>query len=161
MKFERKQVEKTPPKKIFWIIFKYYSAVVPMIYLIFLMPKTVTFTADGPVIPPSETFNLMKQLLLLGVSGISRVIDPIEKSKSKAGDRFMKMIMLQQLFANNLFGMLLAVLAWNEFPRHLNPEQLTEEEQKQWHFKNQIIYILLGIVLILTAAVAIIQWKIS
>ena len=159
MKFEQKQVDTIQPKKVFWTIFKYYTVIVPMIYLIFLMPKVVTFTADGPVLAPSETFNLMKQLLLLGISGILRVIDPAVKSKNQAGDHFMKLIMLQQLFANNLFGMLLAVLAWNEFPRYINEEQLTEEEKNQWHFQNKTIYILLGIIVVLTAGVALIQWK--
>ncbi|WP_018659930.1 hypothetical protein [Allofustis seminis] len=159
MAFEQKQLAKQSQNKVFWTIFKYYAVVIPMIYLLFLMPSTVTFTASGPMIAPSETFNLMKQLLLLGIAGIVRVIDPKAKAKNKAGDHFMKMIMAQQLLANNLFEILLVVLAWNEFPRVLDEAQLTEQELKQWHFKNKTIYILLGIVIVLTLCVAFVQWK--
>lgn len=161
MAFERKQVQKAQPKTTFWTIFKYYYVVIPAIYLIFLMPNAVSVTSTGPRLEPLETFNLIKQLLMLAIGGIIRVIDARELAKSRAGDHFMKMIMAQQLVASNFFGIIVTVLAWNELPRVLRDEQIPEKDLKKWHFKNRTIYILLGIVIALTILTAFGQWKLA
>ena len=86
----------------------------------------------------------------LGLAGVLTQTSPFERSRTGAADGVLKMAIAQQLISQNILGLGLAIYVWYKLPRKVTPEMVSSEQMEKEYFKQKTLYILTGIVLILT-----------
>jgi len=157
--FEQKEVSNKDkkPNTTFWTILRWYWILVPTLYFLFVVPNLAEGN-ETAMLQPAEVFNVLFQLLNLGLAGVMTVTAPIEQSKVGAADNILKVAAVQQFLVQNIFGLILTVIAWYKLPYKVDPAAITEEEAEKWHFETKTLYILTGIIAGITVLAIISQF---
>lgn len=141
MDLKKNETEQEKPKKYFWTFLKWYWFVVPSFYYILVLPKLVLNDA-GSLVGGEDIFTILFQFLNYVLSGLMFVTNPLEQSKTGVADKFLKIAVAQQFIVQNIFGMILALLAWYNLPYRVKPEELSPEDTEKWSFKPKTILVL-------------------
>lgn len=149
MAFERRKVTTQNNKNNFWPFLQGYWILVPALYFIFVMP-TIFQVAPNESLPLSTITNLFYNAFNLGLGAILYVIHPKERAKVGAADGILKIAVVQQLLARNVFGLLLTVATWYKLPEVISPEAISSSENKGKYLAPKILYSLTILITVLT-----------
>ena len=158
MIFEQKETNTKKTKTYFWTILKWYWFIVPSILYIVILPRIV-LTEGGPSFVNQDIFTMLFQFMNLLFSGLMFVTKPIERSKSGVADIFLKVAIIQQFVAQNIFGVILTALAWYQLPYKVTPEPTEAEDKGSFYFKPKTI-LYLAIANLIFAILAVVADKI-
>lgn len=147
--FERKKTSHGEPNSGSWEILKWYWLLVPTLFFIFVVPTWAEGT-EAAAVGIGEMYTFIFQLFNLALAGIMIKTHPLERSRSGAADGVLKMAIGQQLISQNIFGIILTIYVWYKLPYKIKPEMIPAEETEKNYFQPKTLYILTGIVLILT-----------
>lgn len=156
MVFERKETPKEKPANTFWSILRWYWIIIPLGYLIVVLPEASEQATTGKL-GMELLITTMYQLTNLGFAGILTVTPPIEQSRVGAADKVLKIAAIQQFLMQNILGFILTLIAWYKLPHKVAPEFLHFEDEKQNYFKPKTLYILAGVLTAITILTLIIQ----
>ena len=147
--FERKQTTNREPNSTSWAILKWYWLLIPTLFFIFVVPSWAQ-GGEAVTLESSSIYNFIFQMFNLGLAGVLTQTSPFERSRTGAADGVLKMAIAQQLISQNILGLGLAIYVWYKLPRKVTPEMVSSEQMEKEYFKPKTLYILTGIVLILT-----------
>lgn len=143
--FEYKKNSDEKKSSISWSILKWYWMLVPMFFLLFIMPNQFQ-GGDSPLLHPRDIFNIIFQILNLSLAGIITMIHVSERSKTGAADNILKIAIVQQFLVQNYLGLILTTFAWYRLPYKVKSQMFSSEEAGKGHFQPKTLYILTGIV---------------
>lgn len=152
MAFERKNVAKENSTNHFWQIFQWYLIIVPVLYLIFVMPN-VFQRGGSEAIAYTSVARLFLHVLNLGVGGVIYLTHPSERAKNGAAKNLLIMAMIQQLVTQNLFGFGLAIIAWYKLPLVAPAVSVIKAENEQKSLQPKFLYGLMILLILLTSLV--------
>lgn len=144
MAFERKEMNQEEPKTFFWTALKWYWFIIPTIYYILVLPNLL-LNEGGLEVRPEDLFTMVIQFSTYVMSGLMFATNPIEQSKNGVADKFLKVAVVQQFITRNIFGVILAFLAWYQLPSKVNLEKVDSKETDKRYFKPKTILVLSGI----------------
>ncbi|MDN6161506.1 MAG: hypothetical protein L0I79_01925 [Atopostipes sp.] len=134
MVFERKEKEELEaPKEVktyFWTFLKWTWIALPSIYFVIALPGILE-RAEG-ALSLFDLTTLFFQILNFVMAGNMFLIEPSERSRSGVADKFLKIGALQQFFAENIFGLILILLAWYQLPKVLPNDYEVEEKDMNY-----------------------------
>ncbi|MDN6195926.1 MAG: hypothetical protein L0I93_05510 [Atopostipes suicloacalis] len=158
MVFERKETESqkstSEVKSYFWTFLKWYWVIIPSIYFLFALPEMLE-NMEGGTLSFNDISILFFQILNFIMAANMFLINPLEQSKAGIADKFLKIGAFQQIFAENIFGFILIILAWYQLPKSLADDyEAKEDEIKYIQPKKNIIIAIVSTILTLLIAIA-------
>ena len=102
-------------------------------------------------------YTMIFHMLNLSFGGILTQTHVLEQSKSGAGDKILKAVIVHQFIIQNIIGIALAIFVWYKLPYKIKSESIPTEKLEKPHFQPKTLYILTGIVLLLTVLAIISQ----
>lgn len=157
MAFERKETPVQEPNSMAWTILKWYWLLVPTLYFLFVLPNMVEGT-EAPLLQAGDVFNWLFHLLNIALAGIMTQTHPLERSRSGAADKILKIAIIQQLLTQNILGVGLSIYVWYKLPHKVKSETVSSEEAEKRYFQPKTLYILTGVVLSITVLAIISQF---
>ena len=152
MAFERKKASRKSVTNSYWQIFQWFLILVPAIYFIFIMP-TIFQQGSDETVAYSHVISLFLNVFNMGVGAVLFMTHPLERSRDGAANILLIMAIVQQLISQSLFGFGLGLIAWYKLPRVVSASALNDHEKEQKSLSPKVLYILMGLLLILTGVV--------
>lgn len=147
--FERKKVIQQDKKDSYWQILQWVLLILPVLYFIFVFPTVFQSENNEPVtlqhfaVLLFHTFNLV-------LGGLLMYTPPIERSKNGVGNNMLKIMMVQQLITQNIFGLGLAAIAWYKLPLSVPIGSVLSDEKEPKYLKPKTILIVTSIITVLS-----------
>lgn len=133
MIFERKEIAASTAtverKNYFWVILQGYWFILPSIYFVFVLPQLAQNAQEVPL-SIADLSIMVFQLLNFSMAANMYLMSAREQSRQGMADKFLKISMLQQFIIQNIFGLILAFLAWYRLPKPDLVELESEENEK-------------------------------
>lgn len=152
MAFERKEVSNKSVTNSYWQIFQWFMIIVPALYFIFIMPSIFQQGSNEPV-AYSSVVALFLNVFNMGVGAVLFMTHPLERSRDGAANIIVKMAIVQQLVSQSFFGFGLGLIAWYKLPTVVSSNSLNQHEKEQKSLSPKALYIIMGLLLILTGLV--------
>lgn len=160
MAFERKKVEKKDVTNSYWQILQWLLILVPIFYFIFIFPTVFQSESNEPA-TISDFAVLLFHTFNLALGGLLMYTPPIERSRNGAADLMLKIMMVQQIITQNFFGFALVIIAWYKLPQVGMPEPIKLEGKPNKYLKPKALFILLGIITIISVLMVITVYTVN